>query len=456
MSRQGGDQAGTGLAASSGPTDTRANSAIRAGVLAFFVDQFDIYLPVLVLAPVLGYFQPSDISASSAAILSAVIFASTLVFRPVGAAIFGHLADTTGRKNATLIAVAGFGTVTLLIAALPGQQTIGIWSIVLLIALRSLNGIFLGGEYSAAVPLAMEWSPKRRRGYVGGLILAGSPAAYGTIAALTIVLLQVLPSAGPDSAYAQWGWRIPFVIGAALAGVLFVHYYRSVEESGTKRTTGHRLPIVELFVGRNRRSLLQIFILMSGVWLANNMVSAVLPGLQATVVGLSGTQVSVVAVGNSAVAVVAFIAFGVLSQRIGRRTFYVGYGLVMALLGSSCYAVVMTAEMTFPVRVAMTALVGVLTIGTFGPVASYITERFPAEIRATGFGIGYSLALVLPAFYAFYLDALDSVVPVQFAPVVLIVLAGILVSVGGWLGPETRDVDMGSPPPAPSPITPGR
>ncbi|MET0965395.1 MAG: MFS transporter, partial [Nakamurella sp.] len=253
------------------------------------------------------------------------------------------------------------------------------------------------------------------------------------------------------SAYAQWGWRIPFVIGALLAAVLFVHYYRSVEESGTKRTTGHRLPIVELFVGRNRRSLLQIFILMSGVWLANNMVSAVLPGLQATVIGLSGTQVSVIAVANSAMAVVAFIAFGVLSQRIGRRRFYVGYGVVMALLGSACYAVVMTVEMTFPVRVAMTALVGVLTIGTFGPVASYITERFPAEIRATGFGIGYSLALVLPAFYAFYLDALDNVVPQQYAPVLLIVLAGILVSVGGWLGPETRGVDMGSPvPPTPN------
>ena len=135
-----------------------------------------------------------------------------------------------------------------------------------------------------------------------------------------------------------------------------------------------------------------------------------MPGLQATVIGLSGTQVSITAVAKSAVGVIAFIAFGALSQRIGRRTFYVGYGVVMALLGSSCYAVVMTAEMTFPVRVAMTALVGVLTIGTFGPVASYITERFPAEIRATGFGIGYSLALVLPAFYAFYLEALDSVV----------------------------------------------
>ena len=103
------------------PAEVKANNAIRAGVLAFFVDQFDIYLPVLVLAPVLAYFQPSDIGASPAAILSAAIFASTLIFRPVGAAIFGHLADTTGRKRATLIAVAGFGIVTLLIACLPGH-----------------------------------------------------------------------------------------------------------------------------------------------------------------------------------------------------------------------------------------------------------------------------------------------------------------------------------------------
>jgi MFS family permease len=427
------------------PAEIKARNAIRAGVLAFFVDQFDIYLPVLVLAPVLAYFQPSDIGAGTAAILSAAIFASTLIFRPVGAAIFGHLADTTGRKRATLIAVAGFGIVTLLIACLPGHESIGVWSIILLIALRSLNGVFLGGEYSAAVPLAMEWSPKQRRGYVGGLILAGSPAAYGTIAALTFLLLQVLPSAGNSSAYAQWGWRIPFVIGAALAGLLFVHYLRSVEEPATRRTkAGQRAPIVELFVGRNRRSLLQVFILMSGVWLANNMVSAVLPGLQATVIGLTGSQVSITAIANSAVAVLSFICFGVLSQRIGRRRFYLWYGCVMALIGSTIYAVLMTVEMTFFLRVLLTALVGVATIGTFGPVASYITERFPAEIRSTGFGIGYSLALVLPAFYAFYLEGLRNFVSAGLAPVVLIVLAGILVSVGGFLGPETRDVDMGS------------
>lgn len=161
---------------------------------------------------------------------AALVFASTLVTRPLGAALFGHVADTVGRKPATLVAVAGFGVVTLLIAALPGAATIGVWSIVALLVLRAVNGVFLGGEYTSAVPLALGWSPRRRRGLVAGLILAGSPAAYATLAALTLVLVQAMPSAGPTSAYAHWGWRIPFVLGGLLTVALFVHYRRSVEE----------------------------------------------------------------------------------------------------------------------------------------------------------------------------------------------------------------------------------
>lgn len=420
-----------------------AHRAARAGVFAFFVAQFDIYLPVLVLAPAIGYFQPADLGAGTAALLAALVFPATLVTRPLGAALFGVVADTVGRKPATLAAVAGFGTVTLLISTLPGAQTAGVWSLVALIALRALNGVFLGGEYTSAITLAMEWSPRRRRGLLAGVMLAASPAAYATLAALTLVLLQVLPSAGPASAYAQWGWRIPFVLGSLLTVPLFLHFRRAVVEPPTRRTArGARSPLTALVSGPHRRRLLQVFVLMTGVWLANNMTSAVLPGLLREHLGLSATGASVAMLVESLAVVLAFVACGALSQRIGRRAFYVGYGLVVAVAGSGAYAAVLSVRGPLAVTAALAALVGVTTIGSFGPVAAYLTELFPARMRATGFGVGYSLALVLPAFYAFYLPALAAVVTPRLAPVVVVAVAGLLVAAGGFLGPETRDVEM--------------
>jgi hypothetical protein len=102
----------------------------------------------------------------------------------------------------------------------------------------------------------------------------------------------------------------------------------------------------------------------------------------------------------------------------------------------------MASDGGFGAALGFGVLIGVFTVGTFGPIAAYLTERFPASIRSTGYGVGYSLALIAPAFYQFYLQRFDGVMPAHLAPGVLIVLAGLLISLGGFLGPETKDVDM--------------
>jgi MFS family permease len=424
----------------------KARAAVRAGVLAYFVDQFDIYLPIVVLAPATAYFQSTDLDPQTSAILTALVFASTLIARPLGAAVFGHFADTTGRKKTTLVAVAGFGITTLLVACLPGYASIGLWSVGLLIALRFVDGFFLGGEYTTAVPLAMEWSPRHRRGLIGGIITCTSPGAYALIAAITLALLQVIPSDGPDSAYAQWGWRIPFVVGALLAAVLFRQYLREVSEPPTERTAkGARSPLAELVAGRHRGALLQVFVLMSGIWLVNNMTSAVLPGLLASDLGLSSTQVSVVMLVTMALVAASFPLYGMLSQRVGRRGFYTGFGVAMVVVGGGAYAVLTTTRPAFGPALALSVVVGVATLGAFGPIAAYLTERFPSAVRASGYGVGYSLALIIPAFYAFYLAGLSAVLPAALGPVVLVAVAGLLVTAGALAGPETKDVDMRDP-----------
>jgi MFS family permease len=424
------------------PDLAKVRAAVRGGTLAYFVDQFDIYLPIVVLAPATAYFQAATLSASTTALLSSLVFASTLIGRPLGAIIFGHFADTVGRKRTTLVAVSGFGVITLLIACLPGHETIGMWSVGLLIALRFVDGIFLGGEYTTAVPLAMEWSPKHKRGLYASIITSTSPAAYVTIAAITLLVLSWLPSGDLHSAYVQWGWRIPFVIGALLAAVLFRYYLRQVHEPPASMTgERHKLPFVQLLV-KYPRALGQVFVLMTGTWLATNMEAAVTPAQLKAHLELSSKQVTLTMLVINAAAALSYPLFGLLSQRIGRRRFYIGYGLSVVVIGAGSYTLLMTSDGGLGAVLGWAVLIGIFTVGTFGPIAAYLTERFPASIRSTGYGVGYSLALIAPAFYQFYLQRFDGVMPAHLTPGVMLVLAGILISLGGFLGPETKDVDM--------------
>jgi MFS family permease len=414
---------------------------LSAGVMVFFADQFDIFLPVIALAAISAYFQPAGLSSTTSSVLTGFVFASALISRPIGAIVFGHLADTTGRKRATELAVLGFGTMTLLIALLPSSDQVGIWSIVGLVALRSASGVFVGGAYTAAIPLFVERLPAPRRGLGGGLLLAVSPLAYATLGVLTLAIHELLPGTGPDSAFALWGWRIPFVIGAALAFVALLRYHRVVAESAPGTLPAGNRPLRRLF-GRHRATLMQVLVLMSGVSLANNMTLAVLPTLLGPYVGLTAAGVVGVMTLGTVLAAASFPAFGELSQRVGRRAFYLGYGVVIAVLGSGLYALLMLWRPSLPVTALLVGLIGLTTIGTYGPAAAYLCERFPTESRASGFGVGYSLALVVPGFYAVYLAGLGQLVPPYLAPSILLAVAGVLVGVGAAAGPETRDVDL--------------
>ncbi|MFD2470299.1 MFS transporter [Amycolatopsis silviterrae] len=424
------------------PDLAKVRAAVRGGTLAYFVDQFDIYLPIVVLAPATAYFQAANLSASTTALLASLVFASTLIGRPLGAVIFGHFADTVGRKRTTLVAVGGFGVTTLLTACMPGHEQIGMWSVGLLIALRFVDGIFLGGEYTTAVPLAMEWSPKHKRGLYASVITSTSPAAYAVIAALTLLMLELLPATGLHSAYVQWGWRVPFAVGGLLAVVLFRYYLKQVHEPPVQLTgEKHKLPLVRLLV-KYPRALGQVFVLMTGTWLATNVEAAVTPAQLKAHLMLSSKEVTLTMLVINASAAISYPLFGLLSQRIGRRPFYIGYGLAVVVVGSGAYTLLMVSHGGFGAALGFGVVIGVFTVGTFGPIAAYLTERFPASIRSTGYGVGYSLALIAPAFYQFYLQRFDGVLPAHLAPAVLLVVAGALISLGGFLGPETKDVDM--------------
>jgi|GraSoiStandDraft_54_1057290.scaffolds.fasta_scaffold69572_2 MFS family permease len=429
-----------------------ARRAIFGAWLGFFVDQFDIYLPVIALAPAAIYFQPKNLDPALAATIYFSIFAATLIGRPVGAVIFGNFADTIGRKQSAMIAVGGFGVITFLIAILPGYQNWGLTVLLILILLRFIDGVFLGGEYTAASPLAMEYAPRSKRGLVGALIQVGYPCAYVGISLITLFMLGILSAKGLNSPYVQWGWRIPFFAGSllALAFVIYYHFFvpeselweksKEAAASGSEKTEA---PLKQLFRGDNLRSLVQVFVLMTGVWLTLQSVLSTLPAVLIQQKKLPPTTATTGLLIANVLLAFGYIGAGLLSQRVGRRLLFIAYGVLSATVAPVLYVMLVDSPGTVTPLV-LAAIVTVLVISVWGFVTTYITERFHTGVRASGYGVGYSLAVILPALYAYYMLGLGNFIPYKYTQIVLLAIGGLFIIVGAVIGPETKDLDFAS------------
>lgn len=423
-----------------------ARRALFGAWVGFYVDLFDIFLPIQVLAPALVYFIPNTVGPQATAIVSASIFAATLLGRPIGAFVFGHLADTIGRKRTTSLAVGGAGASTIILGFLPGYQQWGIAAVVCMIVLRFLAGTFLGGEYTAANPLAMETAPKARRGLYSGLICTAYPLSFATLSVITVILLSTMTYGSPGSAYSEWGWRIPFILGGALTLLLALYYRRYVGESDVfAKTANKKAPVRDVFTGANLRSFLQAFVLMSGFWLALQPAATVLPGLLAkSGSGLGARDISLGLAVIYVLIALAHPAAGAMSQRTGRRPFLMVAGGIVAIVGSLAYfALVRVASHNGGLAVVLMGVVTASIVVPWALLTAYLNEQFHTGVRASGYGLGYSLALIPPSFYAFYQAGLTIVMPFQYTGLVLVAVGGVLITAGAAWGPETKDVDFG-------------
>lgn len=433
-----------------GVDERRSKRALKRAFVGFAVDYYDIYLPVVALAPALSYFQPANLSPAMTLSLFYLTFAATLVARPIGAAVFGSLADRIGRRKVTLISMIGFGVATLLIAFIPGYTTIGIFSYLLLILLRFIDGLFLGGEYTSANPLAMESAPRARRGLYGGIIGSAYPFAYIAISLVTALMLVIFPSGSPDSAYSVWGWRIPFVIGALLAFAVVI-YFRQIEESEVwekveaKTDVKKASPLKELFTGTNRKSLAQVMVLMTGLWFITNSVISAVPALFISTLKLSSSAVTNTILLLNFVVAIGYLSSGLIGQKWGRRRYFIGAGITTVIVGAPAFYFALNnidAPGWFVGGMLLYGLALLVSTSCYGVIHTYVIERFPTEVRATGYGVGYSLSILIPSFYGFYMTGLGTFMPYRLTPLPLFILGGLLMAIGAWMGPETRDLDF--------------
>lgn len=439
--------------------DRRSRRALFGATLASSVDTWDVYLPAIVLPIALGYFEPPNLGLPVRATLVYVVLVVSILAQPIGGLIFGSVSDHFGRRRASLVAVGGFTVATLAIVCLPGYRTAGIASLVLLIVLRAVGGVFLGGAKSGFGPLVMETCPRNARGTASGLLFIGSPAAF---VIFTSVQTALLGTTG-EHAYADWGWRIPFILGVIYGVIAGIYYLRLVDESVAWREEVESRPassgrgLAGLRQSGNVRALWQTFLVMSGLTFSLQVVINVLPTLLITVLHQPSGKVTIaLVVGNACIFCGGAVA-GALSQRWGRRRMLMAAGAWTAIIVTILYGLMVRGAQLgagMLITGVCVALCLALTMAPWGIVNAYVSERFPTRVRGSGFGIAYLAAGILPGFYGFYLLGLGTFMPYEYSELVLLVLGGALLFVGAAIGPETRDVDMtgrsaaeiGSPP----------
>ncbi|WUD78254.1 MFS transporter [Streptomyces sp. NBC_00510] len=436
----------TEVKARSTDSDLRARRrrAITSAWAGFAVDSYSIYVASTALLPAMVYFQ-SNLSPSQLSVFVGMTFAATLIGRPIGALLFGHFADRIGRRKVGSITIYGFGTISLLIALLPGAEVVGpTLATTLLIGLRFIEGIFLGGEYTAATPMALEYAPQGRRGFTGALIQCSASGGPFFVAMLTSIVLLFAPNAGLHSPYVQWGWRIPFFIGALLSWGVAWFLRRRVEDSDVyKETARSKSPLRDMLKGSSGRAFLQSYLIMTGVFFAVNMLGSVMPQLLLSNEGYTASDLAHTQLINAWPGMATYLFYGWLSDRIGRkRALYIAATTTVLLTPVTLTLMGSGNVHGWLGLTALASLTNVFIVGSLGVLPAYINERFATAVRSSGWGVAYSTAVVIPAFFSYYQLWLAHLVPFHYTAGILSAFGGLIILSAVMAGPETRGVDL--------------
>jgi MHS family shikimate/dehydroshikimate transporter-like MFS transporter len=320
-------------------------------------------------------------------------FAVGFVARPLGGAIFGHYGDRVGRKAMLIYSLLIMGVATFLIGLLPTFATIGVWAPILLVFLRCLQGIGVGGEWGGAVLMAVEHSPEGRRGLSGAWPQMGVPAGLF----LSTVVFGITSSTLGEGAFLDWGWRLPFLLSAALIAVGMFIRLRLLETPAFARlqADGKReaRPLVTA-IRDYRRSLL----LAMGMRVAENglfyIYTVFVLSYGPTALGVTRSTMLWGVTLAAAMGLVAIPCFGALSDRVGRRPVYL-FGALFSLVYALPFFWLLETRST---PIIWAAIVGGVAIGhnaMYGPQAAYFSELFGAGVRYSGASLAYQLASIL-------------------------------------------------------------
>jgi MFS family permease len=372
------------------PRDRRR--ALAGSAVGSAVEWYDFFLYGTMSALVFGplFFRTDDPTLSTMLALAA--FALSFLIRPIGGIIFSHLGDRIGRKKTLVITLTMMGVATVLIGLLPTYDQIGVWAPILLTFLRLVQGLALGGEWGGGLLMAVEYSPRGKRGLWGAVPQTGAllGLALGNLAATASLAIF------PEDAFMSIGWRIPFLISVVLVAVgLWIRH--TVDETpsfkkvvAAKATA--RVPLV-LTLKRNWREVV-IVILAKFIETATFFLFATFSVGYAVTLGYSQTEALNAVLIAAVLAIPAMLAWGAISDRIGRKKLYIA-GAVAAAVFTVPFLWMMN-QMTFGWLLAALIIGFSVIWSSYGAIiGTFFAESFPADVRYTGSSLGYQVGAAI-------------------------------------------------------------
>jgi len=363
-----------------------------SSLLGTAIEYYDFMLYGTMAALVFGrlYFPSSNGALSTIAAFGTL--AVGYVARPLGGVVFGHFGDRLGRKSMLVVSMVLMGGASFLIGVLPTYDRIGIAAPVLLVTLRVVQGVAVGGEWGGAALMVVEHADSRRRGAWSGIMQLGSPIGFllSTAAVMSVSLL-------PDDSFYAWGWRLPFLASALLLMIgLYVRmsvvespvFQQAVDLAETREKS--RIPVLQVL--RRPRPLILACAVGIGPFALTALTSSQIIAY-ATGIGYSVSEVMRALIFLSVLSMICIPLFSALSDRVGRRLVSLSGAVGALLFALPLYALINTGSvvlLTIGLLVAQ-----VLQNLMFAPLAPLLAEMFGTDVRYTGVSLGSQLASLI-------------------------------------------------------------
>ncbi|WP_176921230.1 MFS transporter [Pseudonocardia oroxyli] len=402
------------------------------------VESYDFFIYGTASAAYFGTVFFHSENALVGVLASFATLAVGFLFRPLGGYLAGHYGDRLGRKKVLMWSLIVMGVATVLVGVLPTYAQVGALAPILLILLRIVQGIGFGAEWGGAVLMAVEHAPEKRRGFFGAVPQIGIPA--GLLLANGAFLLSNALFEG------DWVWRAPFLASVVMVGAgMFIRMrvaespeFAKMEQAGEIR----RQPALDA-IRQDWRVILRIVTLRlaetGGYYVTTSFMLSyvVLASLADKQNVLIGTMV------GSALGLVSHLAFGALSDRIGRKPVFLIGSVFTIVFGIPMFLLVNTG-----VGIAIVVAVALGLLFSHDPIfaveASWFSEQFPRDVRSSGISLGYNGASVVAGLLPFLAVALYGWVG-WIGPALMFCALGVISTVAARFVRETAPVRVGSP-----------
>lgn len=365
--------------------------SILGGSIGNLVEWYDWYAYSAFAVYFSGSFFPKE-DATAQLLNTAGVFALGFLMRPLGGWLFGRIADKAGRKQSMLLSVLLMSLGSLLIAFTPSYQTIGIAAPVLLLVARLLQGLSVGGEYGVSATYLSEMATEKRRGFYSSFqyvtLIGGQLIALG----IQLILQKILLT---EQQLHEWGWRIPFVIGALLS-VVALYLRRNLDETESFKSEQvkeeKKGTLKELF--KHPKAVLTVVGLTMGGTLAFYTYTTYMQKFLINSAGLSKEESTLISFSTLLLFALLQPVFGALSDKVGRKPLLLGFGVLGTLLTVPLLtALGNTQSLWGAFFLIMAALIIVSGYTSINAVVK--AELFPAEVRALGVGLPYALTVAI-------------------------------------------------------------